>query len=115
MPPLVEAVPDEIVVREGEDVGGKPRHARTPPGALPLGWRTRRRYEDGDTPSAFAPARTGSFWLTTIRSCRSSTLRRGRPSFTIIAAIAQLERSLIVERVKAGLRRARARHFRHVE
>jgi len=28
--------------------------------------------------------------------------------FTIIAAIAQLERSLIVERVRAGLRRARA-------
>jgi DNA invertase Pin-like site-specific DNA recombinase len=27
--------------------------------------------------------------------------------FTIIAAIAQLERSLLVERVKAGLRRAR--------
>jgi len=28
--------------------------------------------------------------------------------FVIVAAIAQLERSLIVERVKAGLRRARA-------
>jgi DNA invertase Pin-like site-specific DNA recombinase len=32
----------------------------------------------------------------------------GAAVFTIIAAIAQLERSLIVERVKAGLRRARA-------
>ena len=32
----------------------------------------------------------------------------GQTVFTIIAAIAQLERSLIVERVKAGLRRARA-------
>jgi len=32
----------------------------------------------------------------------------GTAIFTIIAAIAQLERSLIVERVKAGLRRARA-------
>ena len=32
----------------------------------------------------------------------------GQAIFTIIAAIAQLERSLIVERVKAGLRRARA-------
>src|SRR6266478_8089700 len=80
MAPLLQAVQDEIVVGEGEDVGGKPRHARTPPGASPLGWRTRRRYEDGDTPSAFAAARTGSFWLATIRSCRSSTLRRGRPS-----------------------------------
>src|SRR2546425_3362549 len=81
MPPLLEAVQDEIVVREGEDIGGKAVHA-TPPvtAALPLGWRTRRRYEDGDTPSAFAAARTGSFWLATIRSCRSSTLRRGRPS-----------------------------------
>jgi len=32
----------------------------------------------------------------------------GQAVFTIIAAIAQLERSLIVERVRAGLRRARA-------
>src|SRR5438034_6015859 len=32
----------------------------------------------------------------------------GQAVFTIIAAIPQLERSLIVERVKAGLRRARA-------
>lgn len=32
----------------------------------------------------------------------------GQAVFTIIAAIAQLERGLIVERVKAGLRRARA-------
>src|SRR5437762_2852164 len=32
----------------------------------------------------------------------------GTAVFTIIAAIAQLERSLIVERVKSGLRRARA-------
>src|SRR5213083_2244304 len=32
----------------------------------------------------------------------------GTAIFTIIAAIAQLERSLIVERVRAGLRRARA-------
>jgi len=32
----------------------------------------------------------------------------GQAVFTIIAAIAQLERSLIVERVKAGIRRARA-------
>src|SRR5437667_625745 len=38
MPPLVEAVPDEIVGREGEDVSGKAVHA-TPPvtAALPLG------------------------------------------------------------------------------
>src|SRR5438067_5286657 len=32
----------------------------------------------------------------------------GQAVFTIIAAIAQLERSLLVERVRAGLRRARA-------
>src|SRR2546426_94608 len=32
----------------------------------------------------------------------------GQAVFTIIAAVAQLERSLIVERVKAGLRRARS-------
>src|SRR5207249_7620114 len=32
----------------------------------------------------------------------------GQAIFTIVAAIAQLERSLIVERVRAGLRRARA-------
>src|SRR5438034_9897054 len=32
----------------------------------------------------------------------------GQAVFTIVAAIAQLERSLIVERVRAGLRRARA-------
>src|SRR5919198_4291387 len=32
----------------------------------------------------------------------------GQAVFTIIAAIAQLERSLIVERVRSGLRRARA-------
>ena len=32
----------------------------------------------------------------------------GQAIFTIIAAIAELERSLVVERVKAGLRRARA-------
>lgn len=32
----------------------------------------------------------------------------GQALFTIIAAIAELERSLLVERVKAGLRRARA-------
>src|SRR2546422_4543268 len=32
----------------------------------------------------------------------------GQAIFTIVAAIAQLERSLIVERVKAGLRRAKA-------
>lgn len=32
----------------------------------------------------------------------------GQAVFTIIAAIAQLERSLIVERVRAGLRRAKA-------
>src|SRR5437764_5363264 len=32
----------------------------------------------------------------------------GQAVFTIIAAIAQLERSLIAERVRAGLRRARA-------
>src|SRR5438552_10710343 len=34
--------------------------------------------------------------------------RLGKAVFTIIAAVAQLERSLIVERVKAGLRRARS-------
>src|SRR5437667_9513540 len=83
MAPLLQAVQDEIVVREGEDVGGMASHAMPPvTAALPLAccWRTRRRYDDGDTPSAFAAARTGSFWLATIRSCRSSTLRRGRPS-----------------------------------
>src|SRR5947208_4907179 len=83
MPPLLEAVPDEIVVREGADVGGEAVHVMPPvTAALPSAWcwRTRRRYDDGDTPSAFAAARTGRFWLATIRSCRSSTLRRGRPS-----------------------------------
>src|SRR3989442_795179 len=80
MAPLLQAVQDEIVVREGEDVGGMAVHP-TPPvtAALPLGWRTRRRYDDGDTPSSLEAARTGSFWLATIRSCRSSTRRRGRP------------------------------------
>jgi len=48
--------------------------------ALPLGWRTRRRYDDGDTPSAFAAARTGSFWLATMRSWRSETCSLGRPN-----------------------------------
>src|SRR5438034_6552399 len=84
MPPLLQAVQDEIVVREGEDVGGMAVHAMPPvTAALPLAccWRTRRRYDDGDTPSAFAAARTGRFWLTTMRSWRSSTLRRGLPSF----------------------------------
>src|SRR5437773_251372 len=84
MAPLLQAVQDEIVVREGEDVGGMAVHAMPPvTAALPLAcfWRTRRRYDDGDTPSAFAAARTGRFWLTTIRSCRSSTVRRGLPSF----------------------------------
>src|SRR5437867_2919007 len=83
MPALPEAVQDEIVVREGEDVGGMAVHAMPPvTAALPLAccWRTRRRYDDGDTPSSLEAARTGSFWLTTIRSCRSSTVRRGRPS-----------------------------------
>src|SRR3989454_620814 len=54
MAPLVEAVPDEIVVREGKDVGGMAGHAMPPvTAALPLawGWRTRRRDDDGDTPS----------------------------------------------------------------
>ena len=37
----------------------------------------------------------------------------GKAVFTIIAAIAELERALIVERVKAGLRRA-AREGKHV-
>src|SRR5437667_8350158 len=84
MAPLLLAVQDEIVVREGEDVGGMAVHAMPPvTAALPLAccWRTRRRYDDGDTPSSLEAARTGSFWLTTIRSCRSSTVRRGLPSF----------------------------------
>src|SRR6266516_5695101 len=74
MAPLVTAVQDEIVDREGEDVGGMAVHAMPPvTAALPLAWcwRTRRRYDDGDTPSAFAAARTGRFWLTTMRSWRS--------------------------------------------
>src|SRR5437762_301933 len=82
MAPLLQAVQDKIVVGEGEDVGGMAVHAMPPvTAALPLAccWRTRRRYDDGDTPSSLEAARTGSFWLTTIRSCRSSTLRRGRP------------------------------------
>src|SRR5438445_7361462 len=83
MPPPVEAVQDEIVVREGKDVGGMAVHAMPPvTAALPLAWcwRTRRRYDDGDTPSAFAAARTGSFWLTTMRSWRSETCSLGRPN-----------------------------------
>src|SRR5947208_15054327 len=81
MPPLLEAVPDEIVVREGADVGGEAVHAMPPvTAALPLGWRTRRRYDDGDTPSAFAAARTGSFWLATMRSWCSDTCSLGRPN-----------------------------------
>src|SRR6266581_4468798 len=89
MAPLLQAVQDEIVVGEGEDVGGMAVHAMPPvTGALPLAccWRTRRRYDDGDTPSSLEAARTGSFWLTTIRSCRSSTVRRGLPSFLPFAA-----------------------------
>src|SRR5437667_7861206 len=84
MTPLLQAVQDEIVVREGENVGGMAVHAMPPvTAALPLAccWRTRRRYDDGDTPSSLEATRTGSFWLTTIRSCRSSTVRRGLPSF----------------------------------
>src|SRR5882724_3353285 len=84
MPLLSETVPDEIVVREGEDVGGMAVHAMPPvTAALPLAccWRTRRRYDDALTPSSLEAARTGSFWLTTMRSWCSSTLRRGLPSF----------------------------------
>jgi len=33
----------------------------------------------------------------------------GKMIFTVLAAVAELERSIIVERVKAGLRNARAR------
>jgi DNA invertase Pin-like site-specific DNA recombinase len=33
----------------------------------------------------------------------------GKMMFTVLAAVAELERSLIVERVKAGLRNARAK------
>jgi DNA invertase Pin-like site-specific DNA recombinase len=33
----------------------------------------------------------------------------GRMVFTVLGAVAELERSLIVERVKAGLRNARAK------
>src|SRR6266404_2279400 len=62
MAPLLEAVQDEVVVGEGEDVGGKAVQDIPPvTAALLLGWRTRRRYDDGDTPSAFAAARTGRF------------------------------------------------------
>lgn len=84
MPPLLEAIQYEIVVREGEDVGGKGVQTLPPIGAAlpfprPSCWRTSRRYDDGLTPSAFAAAHTGSFWLATLRSCRSSTVSRGRP------------------------------------
>src|SRR5438876_10331768 len=83
MAPLGETVQDEIVVGEGEDVGGMAVHAMPPvTGALPLAccWRTRRRYDDGDTPSSLEAARTGSFWLTTMRSWRSETCSLGRPN-----------------------------------
>src|SRR5713101_10149385 len=81
MAPLLQAVQDKIVVGEGEDVGGMAVQAMPPvTAALPLGWRTRRRYDDGDTPSAFAAARTGRFWLATIRSWRSETCSLGRPN-----------------------------------
>src|SRR5438094_2378637 len=83
MAPLGETVQDEIVVGEGEDVGGMAVHAMPPvTGALPLAccWRTRRRYDDGDTPSSLEAARTGSFWLTTMRSWCSDTCSLGRPN-----------------------------------
>src|SRR6266571_667031 len=83
MAPLLQAVQDEIVVREGEDVGGMAVHAMPPvTAALPLAccWRTRRRYDDGDTPSSLEAARTGSFWLTTMRSWCSDTCSLGRPN-----------------------------------
>src|SRR5438094_1832032 len=83
MAPLLQAVQDKIVVGEGEDVGRMAVHAMPPvTAALPLAWcrRTRRRYDDGDTPSAFAAARTGRFWLTTMRSWRSETCNLGRPN-----------------------------------
>src|SRR5213083_2345688 len=83
MPPLLQAVQDEIVVREAEDVGGMAVHAMPPvTAALPLAWcwRTRRRYDDGDTPSSLEAARTGSFWLTTMRSWCSDTCSLGRPN-----------------------------------
>src|SRR5205809_2000673 len=83
MAPLLQAVQDEIVVGEGEDVGGKAVHAMPPvTAALPLAWcwRTRRRYDDGDTPSSLEAARTGSFWLTTMRSWCSETCSLGRPN-----------------------------------
>src|SRR3989442_3885700 len=83
MAPLLEAVQDEIVVREGEDVGGMAVHAiPTVTAALALAccWRTRRRYDEGDTPSSLEAARTGSFWLTTMRSWCSDTCSLGRPN-----------------------------------
>src|SRR6266446_1310412 len=83
MAPLLKAVQDEIVVREGEDVGGMAVHAIPPvTAALALAWcwRTRRRYDDGDTPSSLEAARTGSFWLTTMRSWCSDTCSLGRPN-----------------------------------
>jgi DNA invertase Pin-like site-specific DNA recombinase len=36
----------------------------------------------------------------------------GRMTFTVLGAVAELERSLIAERVKAGIRNARARGVR---
>ena len=38
-----------------------------------------------------------------------TSMRTGRMIFTVLGAVAELERSLIAERVKAGLRNARAK------
>ncbi len=38
-----------------------------------------------------------------------TSMRKGRMIFTVLGAVAELERSLIAERVRAGLRNARAK------
>jgi hypothetical protein len=62
--------------------------------------------------SRSTPVRAGFFEVSTRRSFSEqldTSTPAGKMVFTVLGAVAELERSLIVERVKAGLRNARAK------
>ena len=63
MSPLFEAVQDEIIIRESEDVVRTAAQPALPiaaalPFAFPWSSRARRKNDDGEMPSSFAPSRT---------------------------------------------------------